>query len=141
MDEDIYQKNTITRSFSRKVNLGNYESADFFESRTVIVPNDTNILEYHQMSKDLLALIMTEVEISANEYKANHGLSSGDWKAFSEVIDSVGEGRTFLLSEYEKLSPEQKNMVNGVKKAYKRSPHYKERENNNEIENQSNRKG
>jgi hypothetical protein len=140
VDEDIYQKNTITRSFSRKINLGNYESADFFESRTIIVPNGTSILEYHQISKDLLSLITAEVELSANEYKQTQGLGDGDWKAFSEVIDSVGEGRTFLMSEYEKLSPNQKNLVNGVKKAYKRSPLYKEAERSNNIENQQSRK-
>lgn len=140
MDEDLYQKNTITRSYSRKINLGNFEMVDIFESRTIVLPRETTILEFHQASQDLKAIVEADVEADAHERKKHLGIKDGDWDAFRKVIESVSEFKPFLVSDFEKLDEYQKSLVNEVKKAYKRSPAFKERSTNSDIENERNRK-
>jgi len=141
MDEDYLQKNTITRSFARKVNLGNYESADFFASQTMVVPNDTSLVDYHQMSQDLYAQVMAEVEQQVAEYRAAHAAMdgvdiNGDWDAFSRVLNQTSEFKAASMADFQKLSPFQAGIVNSLKKAYKRSPEFKSRIGNTTVENE-----
>lgn len=145
MDEDYLQKNTITRSFAKKVNLGNYESADFFSSQTMIVPNDTSLLDYHQMSEDLFAIVMAEVEQQVAQYRAAHASMEGsevqgDWDAFARVLDNTSEFKSASMADFQKLSPFQTEIVNKLKKAYKRSPEFKQRVGNTTVENEQGRK-
>jgi len=57
---------TIKRWFSRKVNLGNYETADFgCEISTEVEKN------HEQVSKELFEICKKEVEKSINKFQSN----------------------------------------------------------------------
>lgn len=137
MDEDYFQKNTITRSYSRKINLGNYESADFFASQTIIAPNDISLVEYHELSEDLFAQVKAEVELQIAKVKPD---LNGDDEAFKRVLQNTSQFKSASMEDFQKLSPFQASIVNELKKAYKRSPEYKELKGNNSVENEQNRK-
>lgn len=54
----------VCRSFGRKINLGGYETADFFESRKEEVPES----EAEETSKRLIGFCKTTVEKEVDEY-------------------------------------------------------------------------
>ena len=55
-------KYTISRSFSRKISLGNYNMADFFASHSQEVPADTSEEEKKKISEGLFLSAKLEVE-------------------------------------------------------------------------------
>ena len=55
------KKITISRSYTRKINLGNYESEDFFCSRSVEVPVDTSYEEQENISKSIFLQCIRDV--------------------------------------------------------------------------------
>lgn len=58
----------IVRSFTRKVNTGNYESFDVFCSQKMEVPEGEAV----ETSEALFQFCQDEVEKSANNYKLDH---------------------------------------------------------------------
>ena len=64
MSDKTPQLIEIARSFSRKINLGNYEVADFFTSAKMEVPEK----EADATSQELFNFCRKETERSANEY-------------------------------------------------------------------------
>ncbi len=54
----------ITRSFAMKVNVGNYESRDFFASQKATCPLE----KAEEVSRELHKFCMGEVQHSAKEY-------------------------------------------------------------------------
>ncbi len=60
----------ITRSFTFKLNVGNYESRDFFCSQKVTVP----LAEAEEASKRVFDFCRKEVMRDVMEYKKQHGV-------------------------------------------------------------------
>ncbi len=73
----------IARSFSRKVNLGNYEVADFFCSEKREVPLE----EAEKTSEELFIFCRAEVEKSVEEYKKRNEPKPVDPKKSGELWD------------------------------------------------------
>ena len=125
MNNDL--KITISRSFVRKSNLGNYETCDFFSSRSMELPIGTPLKEQQEISDELLSLAEMDVERSADEYlKLKDKDNNFSITKLTAIIDKVSEGKPFPLEEYEKLSPEEHKIIQSVKRAYQRSPQHKE---------------
>lgn len=126
-------KITISRSFSRKVNLGNYEVADFFSSRSHEIPSDTPIDEQQKISEELVSLAQLDVEKDIDVYLSSRdggkGISSS---RLAEIIDEVSIGNPFAFDDFESLSPWQHKIVQSVKRAYQRSPLKKSKDKPNE---------
>lgn len=62
-------KLTISRSFTRKVNLGNYESADFWGAYSLEVPSDIKPSEAQAISQELYERAKADVEQAIEDYK------------------------------------------------------------------------
>ena len=62
-------KKIISRSFTRKVNLGNYESADFWASYSEEVPADTEDPTCTRISAILYGNAKSDVEQAIIDYK------------------------------------------------------------------------
>ena len=62
-------KKIISRSFTRKLNLGNYESADFWASFSEEVDSITNSEELKRISGFLYEMAKSEVEQAIIDYK------------------------------------------------------------------------
>ena len=60
---------TISRSFTRKVNLGNYESADFWASYSEEVSADTDDVACTRISAILYGNAKADVEQAMIDYK------------------------------------------------------------------------
>ena len=60
---------TISRSFTRKLNLGNYESADFWSSYSEVVPAGTQSEDMKDISAFLYDLAKSDVEQAIIDYK------------------------------------------------------------------------
>ena|SRR3989304_1911929 len=121
-------KINISRSFTRKVNLGNYESVDFFSSRSMELPADTSMEEQQEVSEELFALAMTDVMKAKQDYdELRESFGNGvDAKKFRELQDCFGRGKPALLEDWEACTIEQQKLLNEFKKFYKRSDGYKE---------------
>jgi hypothetical protein len=62
-------KKSITRSFTRKVNTGNFQSFDVFSSRTQEVPFETTDEELQVLSTLLFSQCMDDVRNDIDEAK------------------------------------------------------------------------
>ena len=62
-------KYQISRSFSRKVNLGGYENADFFSSHSQEIPVEINGEERKKISETLFISAKLEVEAAIIEFR------------------------------------------------------------------------
>ena len=117
-------KTNITRSFVRKVHLGGYESFDVFSSRSKEVPADTSLKEQTEISQELFLLAMVDVERDIarfNDLRATAETGVSQDKLI-EMINSISIGGSVALEDYEKLNPKQIEIIQAVKRAYKRSP-------------------
>jgi SHS2 domain-containing protein len=117
---------TISRSYSRKVNLGNYTSEDYFCSRNIELPADISIAEAQEFSEQLFALAMTDVErdmrkVASMRDEEGH-ISS---ERLKQLLEDTLKGKSMMLDEYELLTVGQKMAINEKKKEYKRSDEYK----------------
>jgi len=63
----------IARSFSQKVDIGNYQNVDFFASFKAEVSEEEAI----KKSGELFEMAKSEVEKSIREYKSNASLEKG----------------------------------------------------------------
>lgn len=87
----------ITRSYNRKINLGNYETADFFCSQKLEVPLE----EAEKTSEELFKFCKEEVMKSVNEYRNNQlDKISQDRKA-KQQLDFRTEGMNSGEDEFE----------------------------------------
>jgi hypothetical protein len=125
--EDMEDKKiNIVRSFSRKINLGNYEMADFFASRSFEVSANTPLKEQQEISDELSSLVEIDVERDADEYLKLKDKDNGfSIKRLTEIIDEVSIGNPFPLEDFENLSPQEHKIIQSVKRAYLRSPMHK----------------
>ena len=60
---------TISRSFTRKLNLGNYESADFWSSYSEVVSAETSGATCKEVSGLLYDMAKSDVEQAIIDYK------------------------------------------------------------------------
>ena len=67
-------KKSITRSFTRKVNTGNFQSFDVFASRTQEVPVETTDEELQILSTLLFSQCMDDVRNDIEEAKKMIGM-------------------------------------------------------------------
>jgi hypothetical protein len=114
---------TITRSFSRKINLGNYESADFFSSRSYVFDEgyepeymDEVSVELHDKCKEE---VEKEIERFLGEIRCNYS-------KVKKVVDSLSIGNPAESEEYDSLNQAELDLVQAIKRAYARSPEAKE---------------
>jgi hypothetical protein len=63
-------KITIARSFTRKINLGNYESADFFAAYSEEVPGNADQIAIANLSDMLFVQAKADVRRSIEQYMA-----------------------------------------------------------------------
>ncbi len=115
----------ISRSFTRKLNLGNFESADFFSSRSQEIPEGTSQKEQREISQELFALAMADVAEAIEAFNATKGEGKFNLKKLCEIVDSLSEGNPMQLSDFEKLNPVELQLIQSIKRAYKRSPEHK----------------
>jgi hypothetical protein len=121
----------IKRGYSRKINLGNYESEDIWGSRSIDVPPETTIEEAQKISKDLFTLAMTDVERdkrTLEKLRDEDGTISSE--KLKEMLDNVANGKPLLIEDFEKLNPVQNGKIQDVKKERKRKE-YAEKKNGN----------
>lgn len=99
----------IERGFTRKLNLGNYESLDIWSSRTIELPDDTPKQEQKIKSQEIWQECFNEVMEKINSFK---GQKEGfDPVKVCHIIDNLNKnGNMGSVEDYEKLTP-QENMV------------------------------
>ena len=114
-------KTTISRSYSRKVNLGNYEVADYFASYSMEIPVSSSEDVYKNTSESLYNSSRLDVENSIIKS------IDSDRPLLDKLIDQAEFGEQIELSEYIKIqeSPYATYLINEAKKKYKRSAEYK----------------
>lgn len=121
MDEETIK---IVRSYSQKVNKGNYESSDFFCTLSLIVPGDTDLLEQWHISRDLHKQCMAMVAEAIEEDK---NLRDGDGygkgltpKEFEEELDKVAHWLPGDIEKSQKMNLHQQRIVSIVRKSKER---------------------
>lgn len=67
--KNIDLKYTISRSFSRKINLGNFENIDLWASHSQEVPVETSLEEKKKISEGLFTSARLEVEDALIEFR------------------------------------------------------------------------
>ena len=117
---------TISRSFSRTVQVEQFQPANFFSARNLEIPADTPFKEQQEISKELFSLAMTDVMDSMSAYEGlkksfSKGLSVSE---FAKLRNALGSGETIDIEEYtegmKKATPEQQKVLNEFKKYSKR---------------------
>lgn len=124
----------IKRGYSRKINLGNYESEDIWGSRSMEVPLETTLEETQKLSEDLFTLAMTDVERDRRKMKELRDTETGVISAekLKEMLADVANGRPLLMEDFLKLDANQNGKIQDVKRERKRNQ-YKERKNGKEV--------
>lgn len=120
----------IKRGYSRKINLGNYESEDIWGSRSMEVPLETTLEETQKLSEDLFTLAMTDVERDRRKMKDLRDAETGVISAekLKEMLADVANGRPLLMEDFLKLDANQNGKIQDVKRERKRNQ-YKENKN------------
>jgi len=118
---------TIARSFSRKLNLGNYETVDFFSSRSIELPIETSLEEQLKISEEQFVLAMNDVVRDIKTFLKTKDGKEGKISIEKLVLmcNSIAEGKPIMIEDFEKLNPTEHTLIQAVKRAYKRSPAYK----------------
>ena len=121
------KKITISRSFSRKLNLGNYESADFFSCRSMDVPVGTPMQEQNEISRELHLLAMKDVTSDMVIYESIQQSEHEELtaKEFREIENKIAKGEVITVEDWDACTPIQQKILNHFKKYYKRSEAYK----------------
>ncbi len=95
----------VARSYSEKVNLGNYQSQDFFCSKKMEVPED----EAEEASQEAFKWCYNQVQ------KDIRGLNPK--QLFEDLKERVSMGGKLTVPEWEKLTPEQQEYFQELKRA------------------------
>jgi anion-transporting ArsA/GET3 family ATPase len=116
-------KLTITRSYSRKKNLGNYESEDYFACYSQEFDSlDIEDEEMRGASRELYMKARKDVEDEINRKEEKREVEAD----VNEIIERTRAGNSITVDEYEKVVYAGEAIaLNEAKKAYKRSPEYK----------------
>jgi hypothetical protein len=86
------------------------------------------VAEEKKVSEELHALCLADVEAEISRYEASKNKSTGeiDLKKLIKIIDKVSMGKPFPIEDWEALNDQEQAVVQSVKRAYKRSPKYKD---------------
>lgn len=116
-------KATISRSYSRKLNLGNYEVSDYFAAYSMEIPVGSSEEVYKNTSESLYNSARLDVENAIVQS------IDSDRPLLDKLIDQAEFGEPIELSEYIKVteSPYATYLINEAKKKHKRSAEYKEK--------------
>ena len=122
---------SVARSFTRKLNLGNYESLDVFSSRSEELLASATQEERDVLSERLFLECKKDVtdemaDILAERKKAS-GVTEEDMEVAVGLIENARIGKPSLLSDYIKIEcfPDVVFAINEAKKAYKREQYRK----------------
>lgn len=126
MDSADY-KQTISRSYSEKVNCGNYETKDFFSSRNLELDAERYTPEeLDEFSEDLFRKCYLDVQKNIIELKKGKGeIKEFDWKKVKKCVMEMFEGRPSNMGDFQDFNREEQDFINECKKLFKRSPVYK----------------
>lgn len=140
---DIELKHIISRGFTRKVNLGNYESADFFSnhSQELIDPTPEEILV---TSVELSMSARQDVEKSIKGYfdEQKSDLERAK-ELLPKMIENASTGTPSNIEDYNlvvETMPDAIGQINEAKKAYNRSQYKSKKQNNADKNNQEDTK-
>lgn len=117
----------IVRSFSRTVQIEDYQPASFFSSRDREVPVSTPMKEQQEIAKELFALAMTDVMDSMGAYAELKGSFGKGLPVaeFAKLRNAIGDGESLDVETYidqmAKATGEQKRTLNHFKNYAKRS--------------------
>ena len=112
-------KKTISRGFTRKCNLGNFENADFFANYSEELPSDTPEETMRTVSALLYDMAKGDVEEAIISYTKKYGdvdpetrqqMEKTDWK-LTELSAKVRKGEPIMVSEWEELTPSQQTFL------------------------------
>ena len=107
----------ISRSYSRKINLGNYEAADFFSSRDIELPEDTPLEIQQAKSEELFTLAMLDVEKSMEDY---FKIKNGDVPVsqFADIVDNYCNTGRIMTTEIQVLesNPNYNRIIQSIKR-------------------------
>jgi hypothetical protein len=132
------RKITISRSYARKVNLGNYESEDFFSSWGQELPIETSIEEVQKQSSVLFLSACVDVEKAVTLLETLRGDNHnkiGEEK-FKKLLEKVRAGVPIPISDFQDFNPDQHKRVQDKKREYKREVYKKQKEEKNGGEKQ-----
>lgn len=135
-------KITISRSYTRKINLGNYESEDFFANYSEEILSSTKEKEVKEVSEKLYNLARRDVEEAVQRSVSKFGnvdpetrkqLEQTDWKLqekFNKLKELARTGINYegSMEDYQEVCekiPQANYIINELKKEYKRSDAYK----------------
>jgi len=123
---------TISKSYSQKVNWGNYETSDFFSARSATIPLKSPVELQEELSDLLFKWCYVDVNRSVTETQKQRGVETNLTKEqiaeFKEIVEKVRHGIPILVEQFEKFNPQQLQEVNEAKKEFKRSDEYKNKE-------------
>jgi hypothetical protein len=112
-------KITISRSYSRKLNMGNYESQDYFANYSEEIDATTPKDKIAEVSALLYDMARGDVEKAIAVDKVNFGdvdpetrtqLEKTDW-VLTALCEKVRKGETIMFSEWDKLSKPQQDFL------------------------------
>lgn len=107
----------ICRSYSRKVNLGNYETTDLFSSRDIELPEDTPLEIQQAKSEELFTLAMLDVEKSIED---SFKIKNGDIPVsqFADLIDNYCNTGNIIITDLQVLenNPNYNRIVQSIKR-------------------------
>lgn len=106
----------ISRSYSRKINLGNYETTDFFSSRDIELPEDASDQTQMMESSRLFLMAVADVESSISDYfkiKEGMGLSK-----FADIAVEYCNTNTINIVDGQELSknPDYNRIIQAIKR-------------------------
>jgi len=128
-------KMTISRSYTRKVNLGNYQSEDFFSSWSEEIPVTTTIEEMEKRSKELFLQATIDTLAAVQLMRKMRDKHNGKLylTEFQNMLTNVRKGVPIYIGDYDKLNPDQLELIQDAKRAHKRDKYKEEKEIKNGV--------
>ena len=120
-------KITISRSFTRKKNPGNFETMDVWASYTQEIPADTPEEEQRSISQVLFEKAKEDVEA---QLPNGDGVSEAE---FADMLVRLANHGSVSVDEFESLNPDQLARVQELKKAWKRKDYREAKERNSSL--------
>jgi len=127
-------KITITRSSAEKVSA-NYQTKDFFSSRSLELPADTDLMEQVRIGNELQAICEAEIQFSKKEYlklkDTNNGVGLDVLADFINILNGATQMSPDEYAEINsKMSEGESKIWDACRRWFNRSPQGKELVNN-----------
>lgn len=120
-------KHIISRGYTRKVNLGNYESADFFSnhSQELVDPTPDEILVTSiELSQQAREDVKQSIERFFEDRQTDKQKKEKAEALLPVIIENASKGKASNMEDYElvmEMLPESLKEINDAKKAWNRS--------------------